>query len=467
MKSSLIKKTVFLIVCIAIIIGTFAIAIYNKGLYDTVIAQYEHYSIDITKLVAVEIDAERVSNVQKAVKDIYDNSENKVTSDQWGTPEFEAYLSQFESIKEMDDYKAIHAELQKMQDELDVDCLYIVWVDTENQCSVYLVDAAHEEPCPPGCIDPIYVDNKEEVLRDLSRGMEPNITNTPEYGWLLATGMPIYDSQGNIVAEAVVDISMNKAMSQIVDFMIYIGCAFLIMIILVCILAIFLINKYIVKPINTLSRAAADYKNNKSTFSDLKLKRKDEIGVLVDSMINMEKDIDGYVSDLVSAREHAEQMDREAKIDAMTKVSNKRAYDAETKRLDESKNPYGVVLIDMNDLKVINDTYGHEKGDVSIKTVAKTICKVFDPSSVYRVGGDEFIVILENDAYENRVALVNKLFELFKSNKADNSLSPWERVSAAVGYAVFDPKIDVRMETVVQRADDAMYESKKMMKEAE
>ena len=113
LKLSLIKKTVFLILCITIFVGTVAIAIYNKGAYDIIISQYKHYSTNITRLVAVEIDSERLMNVQKAVTDIYNNSENKVMSDQSGTPEFDAYISQFKSVKEMEDYKIILAELKK------------------------------------------------------------------------------------------------------------------------------------------------------------------------------------------------------------------------------------------------------------------------------------------------------------------------------------------------------------------
>ena len=465
-KSSLIKKTAFLIVCIAVAVGTFAIAIYNKGAYNMLISQYEHYSVDITKLVAVEIDPEPLSNVQKAVVDIYNNCEHKVMSDQMGTPEFDAYVAQFAYVKEMDDYKAVLADLQRMQNELDVECLYLYWIDVENECYVYLVDAALEDPCPPGCIDPFFMDNVTEALKDVSGGIAPTISNTPEYGWLIATGMPIYNSDGEIIAMSAVDISMNKAMSELVRFMNYIEIAFLVMIILVCVIALFMINKFIVKPIIILSKAASDYKNNKNVFSELKIKRKDEIGLLVDSMIRMEKDIDGYIQDLVLAHEHAGQMEREANIDALTGVGNKRAYDMEVKRLSDSKHPYGIAFIDLNDLKGINDKYGHEKGSISLKTVSRIICKVFAPSSVYRVGGDEFVVILENNDYENSSALIRELTESFRENGANASLPPWESVSAAVGYATYDTKTDKGVESVLYHADAEMYKNKQAMKEA-
>ena len=337
-------------------------------------------------------------------------------------------------------------------------------MDTVNKCNIYLIDAAHEDPCPPGCIDPIFADNIDEALKDLSTGLQPNITKTKEYGWLIATGMPVFNDRGEIVGVAAVDISMNDAMSELVRFMVYIGLAFVGITLLFCILAILLINGIIVKPINTLSRAAEQYTHNKNAFSELNMKRKDEIGVLADSMVQMERDIDRYITDLTSTREYADQMNRAANTDALTKACNKRAYDLKVKQLNEDRQPYGIVLIDINGLKAINDTYGHEKGDVGIKTVCRIICRVFDCSEVYRIGGDEFIVILENDDYANRETLVRELSEAFRANETNGSLEPWERASAAIGSAVFDPETDESVKSVVQRADDEMYINKKKRK---
>ena len=450
--------------CITFAVSVIALAIYNKGISDVIISQYGQRSIDITSLVAAEIDTERLENVRDAVLDIYNTTDNKVMSDKWGTPEFEEYISRFSDVEETDDYKAVLSGLRRLQDKVSVDCLYIIWIDTENECYVYLVDAAYEEPCPIGCIDPLYVDNVEETLNNLSNGMAPNITNTPEYGWLISTCMPIYDNEGEIMAFSVVDISMNEVVASQTRFMIYTGLAFLAVIILICATVIFLINRFIVKPINKLSRAASQYKENPSAFSELDIKRRDEIGMLADSMVRMEREISSYISELKTAQERAEEMDRAANIDALTKVRNKRAYDVEAERLDESSNPYGLVLIDMNDLKVINDTYGHDKGDIGIKTVCRIICRVFKHSLIFRVGGDEFVVILEGNDYKERAVLMSEIAQAFADNKADSTLQPWERVTAAVGCAFSDSEKGESAESVFQRADAAMYENKKAMK---
>ena len=193
--------------------------------------------------------------------------------------------------------------------------------------------------------------------------------------------------------------------------------------------------------------------------------------VLAKSMADMEQDINGYISnleqttnDLITARENAELMNQAANIDALTKVRNKRAYNNDIQHLNENAKSFGIVMIDMNGLKAINDTYGHEKGDIGIITICQNICRIFKHSPVYRIGGDEFVVILENDDYDERDSLLESLRARFEQLKNDESLEPWERVTAAIGCATYDPHIDNIVESVLQRADALMYENKKEMK---
>lgn len=452
-------------------ISILAIVIYNKGIYDVIEQQYKESSIEIANLVATNIDTERLARERKAVLDIYDHVEDKVTSEFWGEPEFDAYVAQFEHISQTEDYQALLMDLRRMQAAVDVNCLYIVWVD-QKQCGyVYLIDADVEDPCPVGTIDPYFA--APEDYQNLEDGIAPTISNTEEYGWLLATGMPIRDETGEIIAVAGVDISMNEVMSQQNRFMAYVVLAFAGMTFFVCLLGIYMVDRTIVRPINILSKAAAQYAQNRKVFSELNMNRNDEIGMLAESMQHMEEDINHYVDnlekvtgDLMAAQQHAQQMDLAANIDALTKVRNKRAYDLEAMRLDESTESYGIIMIDMNGLKTINDTYGHEKGDVSIKNLCQYICRVFKHSPVFRVGGDEFIVVLEHTDFMDREVLIETLREEFRKSTDDATLEPWEKVSAAVGYAVYDPETDSNANSVLKRADAAMYENKRQFKDA-
>ena len=150
----------------------------------------------------------------------------------------------------------------------------------------------------------------------------------------------------------------------------------------------------------------------------------------------------------------------------LTKVRNKRAYNIEISKIDrdlqESSVNFGVVMIDLNFHKKINDTYGHDCGDVSIRTLCRVICEVFAHSPVFRIGGDEFVVILKDSDFYNRNILLQK-FEL-EVEELQKCKEPWKKVSAAVGVAVYEPTTDAGYEDVFKRADKLMYKNKKKMK---
>ncbi len=143
-------------------------------------------------------------------------------------------------------------------------------------------------------------------------------------------------------------------------------------------------------------------------------------------------------------------------------------YAVEWDTWETGKEPleFAIAMVDLNDLKKINDTYGHEKGNKAIISLSKILCDMFQHSKVYRIGGDEFAAILLGEDYRNRDALVEKFCSLFERMRADENLQTWERISAAIGMAVYDPEEDSRVNDVFRRADVLMYENKKRMKNA-
>ena len=157
-------------------------------------------------------------------------------------------------------------------------------------------------------------------------------------------------------------------------------------------------------------------------------------------------------------------------VDALTSARNKGGFDEHILRLQEkidNKEPleFAVVIADCDNLKNINDRYGHDKGDVYIKTASQLICGIFKRSPVFRIGGDEFAVVLQNEDYNNRKALT----ELFE-NKADeicaSAENEWEQARVSIGMAEYDPQNDASVDDVIRRADKVMYERKRVRKEA-
>lgn len=154
-------------------------------------------------------------------------------------------------------------------------------------------------------------------------------------------------------------------------------------------------------------------------------------------------------------------------IDALTHVKNRAAYELQLEEYRKKAGPkskftFGVVLFDVNNLKKINDELGHYSGDEYIKNACKLICTTYKNSPVYRIGGDEFVALLEGKV----LAQKDELMETFitEMNKLRNSdLPPEEKVSVAYGMAYMcDPSESV--DDVVKEADERMYETKKKMK---
>lgn len=148
-----------------------------------------------------------------------------------------------------------------------------------------------------------------------------------------------------------------------------------------------------------------------------------------------------------------------ANHDPLTGLKNKRAYAQTEMKLDgiikEKKViNFSIVVCDINGLKIENDTKGHRAGDAFIQDACNMISEVFTNSMIFRIGGDEIAVILENEDYKNRDELVNRLAEKQLSNKEKGL------VTVAFGISDFRPKLDNRVQDVFERADQAMYMDK-------
>lgn len=155
--------------------------------------------------------------------------------------------------------------------------------------------------------------------------------------------------------------------------------------------------------------------------------------------------------------------------DALTKVMSRLSYDEKIKEIDReiSESPSGIKFAvcecDLNNLKVINDSFGHDTGDTYIINCCKVICNFFKHSPVYRIGGDEFVAILRTDDYDNLEEIKISLLD-FNLAEIKKTLPLAEKKSFAAGFAIFNPQHDKSFADVIKRADIEMYENKKMLK---
>ena len=150
--------------------------------------------------------------------------------------------------------------------------------------------------------------------------------------------------------------------------------------------------------------------------------------------------------------------------DPLTNVKNRMAFEDKEKHLQAqinsgSEEGFAIAMFDVNSLKLINDSQGHDAGDIYLLSACRLICSVFKHSPVYRIGGDEFIAVLSGEDLENRESLKNT-FNGMLSPYSESLPLPPEYVSIAFGIAVFDPETDNSVSEVMKRADDDMYRDK-------
>ena len=157
--------------------------------------------------------------------------------------------------------------------------------------------------------------------------------------------------------------------------------------------------------------------------------------------------------------------ERLMRLDELTGIKNKNAFTEIVDEIDEmiknedSEPEFAVIMCDINDLKRINDTRGHSFGDEAIQKVSHMICGVIEDSSVYRVGGDEFAVILTGNDFKNREFLLDILK---KESETNGRLRTGPVV--AYGMAKYNPRLDRSFQEVYDRADGRMYANKTELK---
>jgi diguanylate cyclase (GGDEF)-like protein len=210
---------------------------------------------------------------------------------------------------------------------------------------------------------------------------------------------------------------------------------------------------------------ALDYRlvrGDRSTYVRLKAARLQEdgkqiliIGILdEDARVRREQEVERSLSDA----------QRMATVDALTGVKNKRAYAQWEEKINAAigsgeQEPFAVVVCDINDMKYVNDLYGHKEGDACLKRTSKRICDAFDHSPVFRVGGDEFVALLMGEDYDRREELVESVNELPRDL---TSVRPGDTLSA--GMVEYDKDVHHSLLSVFEAADQAMYERKQRVK---
>ena len=154
-----------------------------------------------------------------------------------------------------------------------------------------------------------------------------------------------------------------------------------------------------------------------------------------------------------------------AYTDPLTGVKSKHAYveleEKYDRLINENKiDDFAILVFDLNGLKHINDTLGHEKGDEYIKESVSIIASFFPFESIYRFGGDEFVVVLNGEEYKNRQKFHNEFMKQIDANAHEGN-----KPIISSGISRYRKGTDNTFRAVFYRADKMMYSRKELLKE--
>ena len=313
-RHSLARKTFRSTILGALVLG-FAALIIGLGIYTyTLIHQYITEAFNLSKsAVAIMHEIVDTEPLSKDVLTAY-REQSESEREQPGTPE---YRERFAHFTEREDYRSIHRVLRDLAEAIEVDALYMAMYDRETNALVYIVDQDEnpETVVMPCDWDPVTKEGLEHFLDWDGEGELYLIENTPNYGLLCTSGMPIKNAEGETVAFILTDISFSNVANGMREFLILYVTCMLLLIILVAFLMARHTRKTQVEPINSITEAAENYvkdrlNGEKETehFSKLNIHTRDEIENLSLIMADMEHELRDYEEQITKITAHKQQM---------------------------------------------------------------------------------------------------------------------------------------------------------------
>lgn len=325
MKVSLKFKATAVILLFTVVLSLSIVFVSYNTYTESFKKHYSSLALSISKSTASVVDGQKVAAIAKNVSGTY----HEICKKNGDVPDFENftesdrenYYAEFEYITRMPEYTELLGLLSKLREDNGAESLYLGYTDVSTMKDLYLVDASLDEPCYPGTCDDIQPEHIEKI-KNGDYEFPAFITNLPEYGWLCSASAPIKDSEGNVLGVALVDISMNKIMSDRQTFLITLIIITAVFAFITSAAVLCLVNKFLLKPINVLSNAAGSFVSEKkdesfsepSQIAKLDIKTGDEIQKLSESVKQMESDLNTYIEELTAVTSEKERIGAELDI---------------------------------------------------------------------------------------------------------------------------------------------------------
>ena len=355
--------------------------------------------------------------------------------------------------------------LRAFQEQIDLRYIYGIR-DMGNKTFTFTIDPTVEDPGVFG--EPImYTD----ALYEASLGT-PSVDKEPyqdKWGRFYSAYSPVFNSAGKVAGIVAIDIDAGWYEEQLYHhlYIIIIACALSLLAgVFLVLLVMSRFKKRFVFLSSEMSRLGEDVEvlavelrlasdsvqsYDESANSDYN----DDFDILEDKLHSLHKELQQYIQ---TARS-------KAYTDSLTGLSNRNAYEDAIKRLDaqiaDGTADFSIAVFDINGLKEANDKYGHEFGDLMLTTVSDILTACVKTDYLYRIGGDEFVAIIEHadkTAFEPIFAFIDQKLAEKGNVLTDGTNTSFLAVSK--GAAAFSKGTDTETKAVFQRADEAMYADK-------
>ena len=159
-------------------------------------------------------------------------------------------------------------------------------------------------------------------------------------------------------------------------------------------------------------------------------------------------------------------IERLIRIDQLTNIPNRRSFDErlvmEWKQAIREKVPISMMIIDLDRFKMVNDTYGHQQGDVVLQTIAGIFSQVIKRPGDFaaRWGGEEFVVLLPNTSMEGAIEVAEQIRQKVENTTIKTAGYPDIKITISSGVASQAPTVNSSVDAFFANADAALYAAK-------
>lgn len=180
-----------------------------------------------------------------------------------------------------------------------------------------------------------------------------------------------------------------------------------------------------------------------------------------DMLISMKSEFEELLNQFVLMKRNEEARLKELSItDCLTNLYNHRHfYETFQRKIDNGSKEMHLLFCDIDHFKRINDYYGHLIGDMILKDVAHELKSIVNDSNIFRYGGEEFIVLVEDVSIEYAFSLAEKIRNKVSCINPLNKSNDVEKVTISIGIASF-PEHSFNLIDLIDKADKAMYQAK-------